>query len=77
MKLKKYIMIMIKGCGFSYLFTNFRNITADFNRFAVDTKIPYTVEDSVHDTQTSGPTTQDNLGEPNISFSVQTPGVLD
>ena len=23
-----------------------------------------------------GPTTQDNQGEPNVSFSVQTPGVL-
>ena len=32
--------------------------------------------DAVHDMKRHGPTTQDNQGEPNISVSVQTPGVL-
>ena len=32
--------------------------------------------DAVHDMKRHGSTTQDNQGEPNISVSVQTPGVL-
>ena len=39
-------------------------------------RLPNTRGDAFHDTQTLGPTTQDNQGEPNVSFSVQTPGVL-
>ena len=34
-------------------------------------QLPHTGGDAVH-----GSTTQDNQGEPNVSFSVQTPGVL-
>ena len=39
-------------------------------------QLPHTGGDAVHDTQTPGPTTQDNQGEPSVSFSVQTLGVL-
>ena len=39
-------------------------------------QLPHTGEAAVHDTLTSGPTTQDNQGEPNIFFSFQTPRVF-
>ena len=39
-------------------------------------QLPHTGGDAVHDMKRHGPTTQDNQGEPNVSFSVQTPGVL-
>ena len=39
-------------------------------------QLPHTGGDAVHDMKCHGPTTQDNQGEPNFSFSVQTPRVL-
>ena len=38
-------------------------------------QLPLTGETVAHDTLTSGPTIKDNLGEPNIFFSVQTPEI--
>ena len=33
-------------------------------------QLPHTGGDAVHDMKRHGPTTQDNQGEPNVSFSV-------